>query len=343
MRVCPLPVLFATTLVIACSAGSPEPAPSAGPTIGTAPGTVAEATATPPTATAAETTQPNTTQPATPQPGETTQSAAPDAGPIPAALVAARVKDATQRLEATPAGTILLSAIDAHGGLATWLAAGTIDFSFDYAPLGKPDARRHTRNQVDLWRARARQTELGDGADATLGWDGAVSWITPSPDAFPSSARFWATTPYYFVGIPFVLADPGAQVAALPDADHDGRPHHVLKVTYAAGTGDSPDDYYVVLVDADTRRVSAIRYVVAYPTRFKAGEHSPEKLMRYEGLTRVDGLLLPTALPTFAWDPATGTVGDKVTDITVRVAGLGDPLPAATFAPPDGAVVSSEL
>jgi len=256
--------------------------------------------------------------------------------------VAARVAESTQRLATTDGGKLVSRAIEAHGGLAGWLGAGTIAFDFDYSPRGDASKRRNTRNRVDLWSARAVQTELGDGADATLGWNGEVAWITPSADAFPSSARFWALTPYYFVGMPFVLADPGTHFEVLPNAEYEGAAHHLVKVTYADGTGDSPDDYYIVYLHSETGRLSALRYVVAYPAFFKDGGHTPEKLMKYEGQRKSGGLWLASTLHTFAWDPDSG-IGEQVTDITVGPVTLGEVIPASDFDPPTGAVVSEDL
>lgn len=281
---------------------------------------------------------PETTRPAeATQPGGSPASGAPSK-----AAVDQRVQEASERLLASDGGRLVWDAIEAHGGLAGWLGAGSVAFTFDYAPLGKPEARRYTRSRVDLWRARAVQEELGEGADARFGWNGEEAWITPSPEAFPSSVRFWATTPYYFVGIPFVLADPGARFAVLPDAELDGVAHHLVKVTYEEGTGDSPDDYYIVYLHPETRRVAALRYVVAYPARFEKGQHSPEKLMKLGPLEEVGPLRFPTTLHTHAWDPESG-VGEQVTAITVSDVVLGEPVPGSAFDPPEGAVVSKEL
>ena len=201
----------------------------------------------------------------------------------------------------------------------------------------------HTRSEVDLWRARARQRELGEAGDAVFGWDGERAWIVPGPEAFPSPARFWATTPYYFVGVPFVLADPGARHERLADAELDGVAHHVIKTSYEAGTGDSRDDYYVVYVHPETHRVSAIRYVVAYPGFFPEGGHSPEKLMRYEDLRDAGGLLIAHRFRTHAWDEESSTIGDSVTEIDAGSYAFGERWPAAHFAPPDGAHVSDAI
>ena len=118
--------------------------------------------------------------------------------------------------------------------------------------------------------------------------------------------------------------------------------HHLVKITYADGTGDSPDDYYIVYLHPETRRISALRYVVAYPTRFKDGGHSPEKLMKYEGLRESGGLWFASTLHTFKWSAESG-IGEKVTDITVGPVTLGESIPGGDFDPLEGAVVSDEL
>jgi hypothetical protein len=237
------------------------------------------------------------------------------------------------------------SAIEAHGGLHTWLAKSTLAFEFDYRPLAQPERRMHTYSQVDHWSARAHQTELdgGAGAEATLGWDGERAWITPAADAFPSSARFWSLTPYYFVGMPFVAADPGTHYERLPDATLDGTLYQVVKLTYGEGVGDAPDDYYVLYLHPETHTLAGLRYVVSFPGFFPEGGHTPEKLMRYTDFTTVDGLRFAQRLDTSAWDPASGTPGERVTAITVSRVTLGEAWPASLFAPPAGSVVAEDL
>lgn len=267
----------------------------------------------------------------------------PGVGPMPRAWVDARVEDAAKRLTATEPGKLVWRAIEAHGGLAQWLDHGTLEFEFDYAPIGKPEQRRHTFQRMDLWRAHGRHEELGEHADAEFGFDGEKAWIMPGPDAFPSTARFWTTTPYYFLGMPFVLGDPGTRFEALPDADLDGAPHHLVKVTYAAGTGDSPDDYYILYLDADAGTLSALRYVVAYPGFFEPGQHSPEKLMVYSDYQTVGGLRMAHALDTYAWNADEQARGDKVTDVKVSRLRFGLRYPDDLFAPPEGAHVEPPL
>ena len=80
-----------------------------------------------------------------------------------------------------------------------------------------------------------------------------------------------------------------------------------MKVTFNQSAGDSPDDYYIVLLDPETRLVAGMRYIVTnqlvYPDAPAA-----EKLLTMEGFQAVGGLLLPTSHRTFAMDG--DTVGD---------------------------------
>lgn len=264
-------------------------------------------------------------------------------GPKPASWVDPRVAEARDRLQATEPGQLIWKAIEAHGGLATWLSHGTVEFEFDYRPLGQPEGRRYSFQRIDLWRAHGRHEELGDDAEAEFGFDGEQAWIVPGPEAFASTARFWTTTPYYFLGMPFVLGDPGAKFELLPDADLDGEPHRLVRVTYDEGTGDSPDDYYVVYLHPERGTLSALRYIVAYPGFFAEGEHSPEKMMVYSDFEEIEGLRIARRFDTYTWDADANERGEKVTEVTASRIDFGQAYPDDLFAPVEGAHIEPEL
>lgn len=275
--------------------------------------------------------------------------AIPGAGPIDESWVATRVAEARDRMQASEAGDLVWQSIETHGGLAQWLSPGTIAFEFDYRPVSAPERRMHTTQKIDLWRARAVHEELdgGAGEQATFGWDGERAWIAPNAEAFPSPARFWSLTPYYFVGMPFVVADPGTQYELMEPAELDGETYRLVKVSYEDGTGDSPDDYYILYIHPESYELAALRYVVAYPGFFPEGGHTPEKLMRYTDYQRVGELQIAGTLDTYAWNPPAegepGSVGDKVTEVGVTNVTMGDEWDGDVFAPVDGAQVSTEI
>ncbi|MFT5357055.1 MAG: hypothetical protein ACI9KE_004285 [Polyangiales bacterium] len=261
------------------------------------------------------------------------------ASPVPESWVTPRRDAAKSRLGETAAGQLIWQAIEAHGGLEAWLSAGTIEFEFDYAPIGNPDARKHTFQRVDLWSARAHHQEI-DG-DAEFGFDGEASWMKPNAEAFSPSSRFWSLTPYYFVGMPFVLADPGVILTQLEDAELNGTTYKLVKASYESGTGDSPDDYYIVYLHPETHRVAALRYVVSFPGMFAPGEHSPEKIMMYTEGVEVGGLRFASEYHTYRWNAEEGLPGERVTDIVASRVVLGESYQDSIFVAPEGAVIET--
>lgn len=229
--------------------------------------------------------------------------------------VAARAGAAESRLQATEPGRLVWRAIETHGGLAAWFEAGPIHFRFDYQPIGD-GTRRDSRQVIDTWSARAWHQLVADES-ATFGWTGDVAWATFDPDGAPVRPRFWSLTPYYFLAMPFVAADPGVVLTVEGDGDVDGVAADLVRVAYEAGVGDAPDDYYILYLAQDDGRLLGLRYVVSYPGFFPEGGHTPEKFMRFDGLAPVDGLVLARSLPTYQYDAEEDAVGEQVTAIDV--------------------------
>ncbi len=249
-----------------------------------------------------------------------------------AEAVAARVAASTARLEASAAGRLVLEAIAAHGGLARWWANGPAYFRFNYRPIGRRAV--DTYQLVDTWSSRARHW-LAEDTTAGFGWDGRIAWRLPPGADLPTNARFWALTPYYFIGIPFVLGDEGVILAGDGTMDFEGTRYDLVRVTFEPGTGDAPDDYYVVLLHAETRRVGGVRYVVSYPGYYPQGGHGAEKLITYDGAQQIDGITFPETFRSFTWTDA--GPGDLVTETSLTNVAFRPNTPDAAFAVPPGA------
>lgn len=245
-----------------------------------------------------------------------------------------RVDDAQERLRATEAGQRIEQAIEAHGGLARWYGNGPLAFRFNYRPLddGTP---RDTYEVASYWSAQTRH-RLAQDTTIQYGWDGQQAWAYPTDTLVPYNVRFWSLTPYYFVGIPFVLADEGINLTMMEPDTLAGSTYDLVKVTYEDGVGDAPDDYYVIYVGRDDKRVGAIRYIVSYPGYFPDGGHAPEKLMTYEGEQTVDGVILPKRYRTFWWKDEQR--GEHITNITLSEVEFRPGVGADYFAVPAGAV-----
>ena len=231
----------------------------------------------------------------------------------PSTWISNRVNDSKQRMAESEAAQKLLESISAHGGLERWFANGPLSFHFDYLPLDG-STRRNTYQTINQWSVQSVH-ELASDRSIRFGWDGENAWVHPDTAEVPVNVRFWANTPFYFVGLPFVLADEGIQYHTLLADTLNGVAYDLVKVTYMADAGDAPDDFYVIYINQDSKLMGALRYIVSYPGFFPDGGHSPEKIMKITGLQEVNGITLPTGYETYWWKD--GQVGEHITNIDV--------------------------
>jgi len=63
-------------------------------------------------------------------------------------------------------------------------------------------------------------------------------------------------TPFYFFGMPFVFADPGAIQESLGKKMFQGQEFDAVKITFKKGTGDSSEDFYTAYVDPKSGQLS---------------------------------------------------------------------------------------
>lgn len=233
---------------------------------------------------------------------------------VPVPWAEKRVAESQTRLNGLgEVGQLVWKSIEQHGGLRDWFIKQHLEFAFDYQPV--KGARRNTLQRVDNWSSLARH-RLGDQPDLEFGWDGKQAWSTDPEKTKQLSPRFWALTPYYFVGIPFVLADPGVNLENLGELKLQGQSYKAVRVTFGEDVGDSPKDFYIVYFDGENR-VKAARYIVTYPGFFPDGGQSPEKIVFYSDYESVEGIVLAKKLDFFAWDEKAAKPGKRAAVATV--------------------------
>ena len=250
------------------------------------------------------------------------------------AWVADRVSEAESRLTSTEGGEIVWKSIESHGGLSTWYSNGPIYFRFNYRPIG--DAKiRDTYQLVDTWSAKARH-QLASDPTIEYGWDGDSAWKYPPDGELAINPRFWSLSPYYFVGLPFVLSDEGVNLAYEGTTEYEGANHHLVRATFGEGVGDA-SDFYVLYINTETYRLAAIRYIVSFKGFFPDGGNTPEKLMTYEGAQTINGITLPEKHRTFMW--VDNAVAEHVTNITVENVAFRPNTNSSYFEIPQGSYV----
>lgn len=260
---------------------------------------------------------------------------------VPATWIENRVSQAKEKLQASGAGKVVWDAMEAHGGLSDWFGNGPIAFRFDYQPLdgGEP---RDTYQTLDTWRSRARHFSATDSTQQ-YGWDGENAWLKAKDSTvFNYNTRFWSLTPYFFMAQPFVLEGKGTNLELLDQVEFKENLYDVVKVTFEAGTGDAPDDYYVLYFNTKSSKLEVIRYVVSYPGYFEKGKHTPEKFMELLGEQTVDGITFPKNYKTY-WLTEKNTPGEHITDIKLSEIEFLPELESSYFEVPNDAKVLEGL
>ena len=225
-----------------------------------------------------------------------------------------------------------IAAIEAVHGGAVYNAAAAVeaDLAIEFGPMVLKGDMTFTPS---LGRVKLQLDDT-----ATVLYDNETSWIWPAEASVPGPpARFHVVTWPYFVAAPFKLDDPGttatdAGVLAVtgPDDRRAG-----TKVSFDAGVGDAPDDWYIAFTD-DQGRMDALGYIVTFGKTQAEAEEQPSIIL-YSDFVNVDGVELATTWTFHLWDPANGVVGepkgrgklDNIEFVEVK---------EATFAKPVGAI-----
>jgi hypothetical protein len=220
--------------------------------------------------------------------------------------------------------------VEAHGGMEAWASAPTVTFTDEFRS-GEATEGQPMRVTVEQGPRRA-YIDL-PGTDMRMAWDGerawSESWQVPMPP------RFVALLDYYFLNLPWMATDPGVILSevgsgTLPGDDTEYR---TVEMNFDPGTGDTPDDYYLLYIHPETHRLAATEYTVTYNSLLPEGmDSTPVHLLVYDEWTEVDGLLVPTAYTIYE--------GEAVyASNVIRDWSFDEPFDASRMEMPDGAVV----
>ena len=187
--------------------------------------------------------------------------------------------------------------INAHGGLETFKNYGTLEYDQTFDLTGIMNLQNH--QVIDLGSRKVLVT----GDTYKIGFDGNEAWIEPNMEALGIPPRFYASTPFYFFGLPFLFADPGVNAEPLGTKELNGEEYDVVKFTYDKGVGDTSDDNYEAYFDKETNQLRVLHYIVTYPPLMQG--KSKEELGRhaavYEEWQEAGGLLVPKKMSFYEW------------------------------------------
>ena len=222
----------------------------------------------------------------------------------------------------------LAAGIEAHGGMEQWQKMQTWAYTIERNE--KPE-----RHFIDL---KTRKVLLKQEGVYTLGFDGKEVWVTPNKEAFgKGSPRFYHNLIWYFHAFPFVMTDPGINYEILPQKEVNGKMYDAVKISYNAGVGDAPDDYYIAHFDVETHQMYLLLYTVTY---FQGKPGDKFSAIIFDDWKEVNGLLVPNKMKGFKY--ADGELGEQrytrdFTDIELSTT----PADQAQFEMPVGAMIDS--
>lgn len=255
-------------------------------------------------------------------------------GLLPLALCALLAPSAAGAATSSPEALAIVDRmIAAHGGMEAWTSAPSVRFEDEFRG-GTEDAGQPSRVTVEQGRRRAYLDF--PGTDMRMAWDGAQAWSLNWQ--LPTPPRFLALLNYYFLNLPWLARDPGVVLGAPRRArvQQDPTESIAIRMTFEAGTGDTPDDYYVLYIDPASYRLRGCEYIVTYGTLLPEGaEQTPPHDLLFEAWATVDGLLVPTRYTIYEKD------GAVYARCEVRDWSFRRPFEAARVAMPPGAVVDT--
>ena len=149
-------------------------------------------------------------------------------------------------------------------------------------------------------------------------YDGQTAWLSPSSARVPM-VRFHLLTWPYFAAAPYKLDDPGSTLTPLGPLWLDAAEYDAAELTFDAGVGDTPDDWYVCYRDLETNRLAAMAYIVTYGSTVEKAGEEPHAIT-YHDFQNVRGAVVAMTWKFWQWDREQGIHGDPIGE--VRLANL---------------------
>jgi len=178
--------------------------------------------------------------------------------------------------------------LNAHGDWQKWYHAKAQNYTMMHETvLVEEDAFIN----LDSRKIRLSSNEF------EMGYNGEKTWISPSREAYGGpSIKFYHNLYFYFFNIPFVFTDPGVKIEKVEDHPLNGKSYPTLKATFEAGTGNSPNDKYYLLLNPQTKRLEYLLYTVTY------FDHQQAKLsaLKFEDYKEHEGVFYPRILTGYA-------------------------------------------
>ncbi|WP_299185813.1 DUF6503 family protein [uncultured Aquimarina sp.] len=177
------------------------------------------------------------------------------------------------------------------------------------------NGKEHLEGKVTML-TNSSKIRIDKKDESKLIYDGEKVYLCPA-DANDKGARFDMFTWTYFFGLPYKLSDPGTKWEMQDDRTLNNTIHSTAKLTFEAGTGDAPDDWYVIYADPVAKSLQAAAYIVTFgsdgdTSKAEADPHA----IHYKDFTSIDSIPFATKWEFYGWTSEKGMT-DKLGEATI--------------------------
>mgnify|MGYP003147118544 CR=1 FL=1 len=150
---------------------------------------------------------------------------------------------------------------------------------------------------------------------SSLIYDGSQLFIKPDTTK-SQGARFDIFTWQYFFAMPYKLTDPGTIWNMEDPAQFKAQEMETAKLSFEENTGDSPDDWYLVYQNPDTKLLQAASYIVTFGgTSVEKAQEEPHAIV-YNNYKNVEGIPFATNWVFYNWNKKDG-FGDQLGEASI--------------------------
>ncbi|WP_159039919.1 DUF6503 family protein [Christiangramia fulva] len=150
----------------------------------------------------------------------------------------------------------------------------------------------------------SEKVRVANANGATLVYDGKKLYLSPA-SANGKNARFDIFTWQYFFSLPFKLTDPGTIWEEKSARKLNGNTYQTARLTFMPGTGDSPEDWYLIYKDPDTNRLKAAAYIVTFNSEPEEAEKNPHIIV-YSDYVMVEEVAFASNWKFYKWSEENG-------------------------------------
>ena len=131
-----------------------------------------------------------------------------------------------------------------------------------------------------------------------------------SPNMTDSAkVRFDAFTWSYFFLLPYKLSDEGTIWSDFSEKKYGEHTFKVQKLSFSSGTGDSPNDWYLIHTNPQTRLIDHTAYIVSFKMTKEEAQKRPPGSLTYTHYQKVDGIPVAHTWVSRKWNAERG-LGD---------------------------------